>query len=90
MVPAKLGPRRYKVRSIRNSQCSYPLDDLNWERWWTDSTSPSWHFYLHVEALDGDTVQRVYCRKSDHARISMNDGELYWLVDNRDFTGKQP
>lgn len=89
-MPATVSYHRYKVRSTRNSQCSYPIEELNWSRWWTDSTSPSWDFYLHVEALDGDTVQRVYCRKSDHARIAMHDGELFWLVDNYESKAELP
>ena len=78
-------PYRYLVHNKRNSKCSYPMADLNWASWWTDT----WHdvegkitsFYLHVESLDGDSVQRVYCRKSETPRLMMKDGELYWLVD---------
>ncbi len=72
---------RRKVWSARNSRCNYPLDELDHANWWTD-VWPDGHTYLHVKALDGDTVQRVRCRATDTPRLQMINGELYWLIDS--------
>ena len=79
MNPKKLGPKRYKVRSERNSACIRDLDSLDWSNWFVDLSFG--RFYLHVDALDGDTVWRVRCRKAMMPRLAMKNGDLYWLVD---------
>ena len=29
-----------------------------------------------------ETFHRVYCRLTNHPRLSMRDGILYWLIDD--------
>ena len=72
-------PRRLKVNSRRNSECSAPLASLDWSQWFTDGRVSG--LYLHVHGPD-DTIHRVYCRHSETPRLSFQDGELWWLVDS--------
>jgi hypothetical protein len=72
----------HRVTSPRNSVVGtggVTLADLDWSQWWTDGIRG--HLYLHVPHLDGDTIHRVYCRRTDTPRLQMRGGELYWLVD---------
>ena len=73
------GPYRRKVKSRRNSECGFDLDQLDWGNWWTDDSFGM--FSLHVQRKDGDGVRCVYCRKTDTPRLEMVDGVLYWLID---------
>lgn len=72
-------PQRLKVNNRRNSACAMPLDRLDWSRWFTDGIGGS--LYLHVHGPD-ETIQRVYCRRSEKPRLAFSDGELWWLVDS--------
>lgn len=81
--------KSYRVADERNSACTVKLSDLDWNNWWTDGM---WRgsTYLHVRHKDikdlGDTIHRVYCvheGRDDVVRISMKDGELYWIVDKK-------
>lgn len=73
--------RRLKINSRRNSRCSMPLDRLDWSNWFTDSGAFGPGLYLHVHHLNDDTVHRVFCKHDGARRLSMIDGELYWLID---------
>lgn len=77
------GPRKLKVLSARNTDCGVPLTSLDWSEWWIDCGFSGQILYLKVPKRDDDSVQRVYCRHSDHPRILMQDGVLYWLVDTQ-------
>jgi hypothetical protein len=78
-----------KVKSPRNSYCSTAnLRDLLWSEWWSDNSFGK--FYLHVPHKDGETVHRVYCRKSTLPRIGIHRGELRWYVDTDGKTVKNP
>jgi hypothetical protein len=57
-----------------------PLGWLDWSRWFTDGTGGG--LYLHVYGPD-DSIQRVYCRRTDSPRLSFMGGELWWLVDRK-------
>lgn len=78
--------RRLKINSTRNSECdSAPLKSLHWSRWDTDGALASefgYRIYLHVAGANG-TTHRVYCKHADRrgVRIALQDGVLYWLVD---------
>lgn len=92
MKPEKTWPKQYKINNERNSDCSVRLKNLDWNNWFTDGMwirPPA--IYLHVNHKDikgmGDTIHRVSCKKScfgQGVRITMKDGELYWLVDKID------
>jgi hypothetical protein len=71
-------PKRRLVNSRRYSECSIPLDRLDWSRWFTDGGA---RVYLHVHSLDGDTIHRVYCRHDGPARLCLDGGKLWWLLD---------
>jgi hypothetical protein len=71
-------PKRRLVNSSRNSECSMPLDRLDWSRWFTDGGE---RVYLHVHSLDGDTIHRVYSRHDGPNRICFDHGKLWWLLD---------
>lgn len=79
-----------KVNSRRNSTCSVPLDRLDWSSWWTDNGGWPEYVYLHVPYKDepgnlmNGTVHRVrprVPRGMTATRLSMENGELYWLFD---------
>lgn len=71
---------RHRVNSPRNSICgSARLEELDWENWFTDTGFGT--MYLHVQSLDGETWHRVCCRKTAAPRLRLQDGVLYWLVD---------
>lgn len=72
------GPLRLKVNSRRHSYCAMPVGWLDWSRWFTDGSGG--RLYLHVYGPD-DTIQRVYCRKTDTPRLEFMGGQLWWLVD---------
>lgn len=75
-----LKTRWIKVSSPRNSTChSAKLSALDFSRWFSDDSLSS--FYLHVDAKDGDTSHRVYCRFDQCPRIGQKGGEIYWLVN---------
>lgn len=69
-----------QINSPRNSESTAKLDSLDWTNWWTDGWGPGMT-HLHVARSEDKTVHRVYCRASEHARIGMRDGTLYWLLD---------
>ena len=83
------GPKWRRVISKRNSECSMPLEDLDWTNWWPDGFYCG-QIYLHVQHKHHDTkghdwegtVHRVYCREGNQNRIAMKNGELYWLIDD--------
>ncbi len=78
---------RHRVNSPRNSICgSAILADLDWTNWFTDTTGGG--LYLHVRSLDEEAWYPVYCRQTAAARLLMQDGVLYWLVDEE--AGKCP
>lgn len=87
----KIGPRRYKVRSKLNSDCTVQLESLDWNNWFTDGLwhdPPSTYLHVHHKGTKGmeGTIHRVYCKKGrpkDKVRLMMKDGELYWLVDKK-------
>lgn len=71
--------RRFTVNSERNSECSVPLESLDWKNWFTDGGAS---MYLHVYQLGDDgAICRVRCRRSDSPRLASLHGVLYWLVD---------
>lgn len=72
--------RELKVKLQENSSCSVPLDELDWQNWWQDTTEGS--CYLHVRRVHDNEVTgwRVHCKASDTPRLMLKDGELYWLV----------
>ena len=80
----KIGPRRLRINSDRNSECgSESLNRLDWSYWWTDELGGV--RYIHVARCDwrdDPTFHRVFCRISDKPRLEMKDGVLYWLVDD--------
>ena len=73
--------RWLRVANRRNSDCSKNLKKMDWDNWWVDTSSG--YFYLHVRYFDEDeeTWWRVQCNHTDHPRVAMRDGVLYWLVD---------
>jgi len=79
---------RRSVFSEKNSACpSARIKDLNPERgWWTDDSMDS--LYLHVWHKDGETVHRVYCRKSEKPRLIMNRGRLMWIYSTNDLASQ--
>ncbi len=76
------GPLRRLVNDKRYSDCSYPLDQLDWAHWFMDAWETNAWRYIHVYDLEHDSVQRVRpkLRKGQRARISSQDGVLYWLI----------
>lgn len=74
---------RRTVSNPRYSLCgSAKLADLDWGRWWTDTSFES--HYLHVMHKDGETSHRVYCRSHDCPRLEMVLGKLMWLYSPND------
>ena len=73
-------PRRYECFRHQHSRCgSAKLADLDWSRWFSDSTGGG--LYLHVWHQDGETIHRVTCAYSARPRLESVDGVLFWLVD---------
>ena len=58
------------------------LYTFNWYVGDGETTRPD--LFLHVYSLDGETIQRVYCRHSSSPRLRMIDGALYWLIDKEE------
>ena len=65
----------YKINSLRNSECSTLLSNLDFMNFWQDGD------HIHVCHKSDDTVWRVYCKwKGYKIEIGMIKSELYWIV----------
>jgi hypothetical protein len=88
-----LGPSRRRVALKRNSLMNVPVEWHDWAHWWTDGSEGSLYLHVHGNAKAdpdgryglGERVFRVYPRipkgYNPRARLSSDDGELFWLLD---------
>lgn len=73
---------RKKVNSKRNSLCGTELAGLDWKTWYMDTSCGGCYLHVRRWRLDeGATMWRVMCRATDHPRLALENGELYWLID---------